>query len=230
MRYRASLGRHAMDGTLNRRRGAGLIGVALGLALLSGCGDSAPWHAMDISASSPRLSFTMIRASDGKTVSSADYRGQVVMLYFGYTLCPDVCPTTLANVAGILSKLGSAAADVRVLFVTVDPNRDKLPLLARYVKQFAPQVDGLRGTPDQLEQLSRRYRIAYSVIPATKDHPYEVTHSSAVYIFDGSGTARLLVSSLASQTPDIAGTAADLRRLIREYPSPVTASRIHSAA
>ncbi len=230
MRSPASLNKRVAGGPLNRRYAAGLIGVTLGLTLISGCSNSAPWHAMNISAGSPRLDFTMIRASDGKRVTSADYRRRVVMLYFGYTLCPDVCPTTLANIAGILSKLGAAAADVRVLFVTIDPDRDKVPLLARYVKQFAPQVDGLWGTPDQLEQLARRYRIAYSVMPATKDHPYEVTHSSAVYIFDGSGAARLLVSSLASQTPDIAGTAADLSRLIRESPPNITAVRVHGAA
>jgi protein SCO1 len=230
MRSPASWDKRVTDGTPNRRYAAGLIGAALGLALLSSCSDSVPWHAMSVSGGSPPLQFTMTRASDGKVVTAADYRRHVVMLYFGYTLCPDVCPTTLANIAGILSKLGSAAADVRVLFVTVDPNRDKLQLLARYVKQFAPQVDGLWGTPDQLERLARRYRIAYSVIPATKDHPYEVTHSSAVYIFDGSGTARLIVSSLASRTPDIVGTAADIRRLLPKPGSQIIAGRSHSAA
>ena len=226
----ASLDRRVAGEPLNRRDAAGFIGGILGLVLLSGCSNSAPWHAMDVSSSSPRLDFTMVRASDGKTVTPADYRGRVVVLYFGYTLCPDVCPATLANLAEILSRLGPAAADVRVLFVTVDPERDKLPLLARYVRQFAPEIDGLRGTPDQIAQLARRYRIGYSVLPATKDHPYEVTHSSAVYIFDGSGAARLLATSLASQMPDIAGATADVRRLVRESSSPSVAAGIHAGA
>ncbi|MGH8822292.1 MAG: SCO family protein, partial [Rhodoferax sp.] len=141
------------------------------------------------------------------------------LLYFGYTFCPDVCPATLANLAQILGQLGPDARQVRVLFVTVDPNRDTLAVLAAYVKNFAPQIDGLRGTPDQLASLARRYRLVYSVTPETKTHPYEVTHASAIYVFDRSGAARLLVPSLASATPDIAGIVLDLKRLIAEKSS-----------
>ncbi len=158
----------------------------------------------------------MTRASDGKPVTETDYRGQVVMLYFGYTFCPDVCPTTLSNVSRILDRLGSRAPQVRVLFVTVDPNRDTLPVLAAYVKNFAPQIEGLRGAPDQLAALARRYRVVYSVTPETKGQPYEVTHSSAIYVFDKSGAARLLVSPLTISNVDIAGVTADLKRLIEE--------------
>jgi protein SCO1 len=205
---------------VTRRRAVGLVGIGLVLAVLSGCGSGAKWHAIDVSGSWPPLEFTMTRASDGKQVTQADYRGQTVMIYFGYTYCPDVCPTTLSHISDILKRLGSDAQHVRVLFVTVDPNRDTLPVLAAYVKHFAPQIDGLRGTPDQLAALSRRYRVVYSVTPQTPNHPYEVTHSSAIYVFDGSGAARLLVASLASATPDLAGTASDLRRLVDETNPP----------
>jgi protein SCO1/2 len=203
-------------------RGAAATIAAMALTLLlAACGGSDPsWHGVDVSASSPPLALTMTRASDGKSVSEADYRGKVVMLYFGYTFCPDVCPTTLSNIAAILSQLGPAAADVRVLFVTVDPDRDNRDVLARYVKNFAPQIEGLRPTADALATLARRYRIVYSVDPATKDHAYEVTHSSAVYVFDRTGAARLLIPSLASSAPDIAGAVADLKRLIGESPVP----------
>jgi protein SCO1/2 len=169
---------------------------------------------IDVSDSSPDLDFAMTRARDGKLVTAADYRGDVVLLYFGYTFCPDVCPLTLTNVAAVLTRLGPLADHVRVLFVTVDPNRDTLPVLKQYVSAFGPQFVGLRGTPDQLAALARRYRIAYSV--TSSNGRYEVTHSSAIYAFDASGAARLLIPSLASSTPDIAGTAADLRRLIRK--------------
>ncbi len=186
--------------------------------LLASCSGE-KWHSIDVSDSSPPLVFTMTHAPDGKTVSQADYRGHIVLLYFGYTNCPDVCPTTLANVADILKRLGPEADHIRMLFVTVNPNRDTLPILAQYVKNFAPQIDGLRGTPDQLAALARRYRILYSVTPAAGGHPYEVTHSSAIYVFDGTGAARLVIPSLATTKPDLAGTAADLRRLIEEkYP------------
>jgi protein SCO1/2 len=171
-------------------------------------------HAVDVSDSSPSLAFTMTSASDGKQVTQADYHGRVVLLYLGYTFCPDVCPTTLSNIADALKQLGSDASAVRVLFVTVDPARDTLPVLAEYAASFAPEIDGLRGTPDQLAALARRYRLVYSVTPETKDHPYEVTHSSAIYVFDRSGAARLLVPSLGSARPDVKGLAADLRHLI----------------
>ncbi len=168
----------------------------------------------------------MIRASDGKEVTEADYRRRIVLLYFGYTFCPDACPTTLSNIAEILTRLGPQAQHIRVLFVTVDPNRDTPAVLAAYVKNFAPQIDGLRGTPDQLAALARRYRVVYSVTPATEDHPYEVTHSSAIYVFDGSGAARLIIASLASTTPDIAGTAADLKRLADQARPPNLLARV----
>ena len=198
------------------RRALLLGGLGLGAATLalSGCTPSAKWHAMNVSGSTPALQFAMTRVGDGKPVTAADYRGKIVMLYLGYTNCPDVCPTTLANLASVLRRLGPDANHVRMLFVTVDPNRDTPQVLKEYVENFAPQIDGLRGTADQLEALARRYRLVYSVEPETKDHPYEVTHSSAVYVFDSSGAARLLVASLSTTTPDIAGTAADLKRLV----------------
>ncbi len=212
--------------SVTRRRALGLVGAGLGLTLLAGCNGDPAWHSIDVSGSSPPLAFTMTRAADGNEVTQADYRGRIVMLYFGYTYCPDVCPTTLANVADILKRLGPAARDVRVLFVTVDPNRDTLPVLAQYVKNFAPQIDGLRGTADQLAALARRYRVVYSVSPATKDHAYEVTHSSAIYVFDRSGAARLLIPSLATPHPDIAGATADLKRLIAQKKPPGLLARL----
>lgn len=195
--------------------GAGVLTVAV-----SGCDKKKPWHESDISGSLPPLSFSMTDATTGKLVTAADFRGKVTLLYFGYTLCPDFCPTTLTNLADVLKKLGPRANDVRVLFVTVDPNRDLLPVLKRYVALFAPQMVGLRGTPDELAALARRYRVAYSVTPAHDGHPYEVTHSSLVYVFDQDGNARLLVSSMATQNPDVVGTTDDLRRLIDQHQSP----------
>lgn len=195
------------------------LAVAAALLLLAGCGDDGKWHAIDVSGSLPPLSFTLTRAGDGKTVTEADYRGRTVLLYFGYSFCPDVCPTTLSSLDDVLARLGPGAAHVRVLFVTVDPNRDTPAVLAAYVKNFGSRIDGLRGTPDQLAALARRYRVAYSVSPATPDHPYEVTHGSAVYVFDGADRARLIIPSLASAHPDIAGSAADLTRLAERKPA-----------
>jgi protein SCO1/2 len=208
------------------RRLAGLVAACVAVTLLAGCGDGAKWHAIDVSGSLPPLSLAMTRAADGKPVTQADYRGKIVLLYFGYTNCPDICPASLSNLHDVLARLGLEAQDIRVLFVTVDPNRDTAPLLAAYVKNFGTGVVGLRGTPDALAALARRYRVVYSVTPAAEDHPYEVTHSSAIYVFDGAGAARLIVASLSSTTPDVAGTAADLKRLVEEQHPPGRLARL----
>ena len=209
-----------------RRRAIALTVAGLGAALIGGCQRGDDRGAIDISGNSPALEFAMTRASDGRRVTEADYRGRIVMLYFGYTFCPDVCPTTLANVADILKRLGPDAERVRLLFVTVDPDRDTLPVLADYVKNFAPQIDGLRGDSDQIASLARRYRIAYSVTPATGTRPYEVTHGSAIYVFDGTGAARLLIPSLGSTASDVAGVTADLRRLVEDANPPGLFARL----
>src|SRR5205823_8332585 len=138
----------------------------------------------------PRLSFHMNRASDGAAVSGDSYRGKVVALYFGYSHCPDVCPTTLANLSEMLARVGSP--DVAVLFVTVDPARDTLPVLKQYAAAFSPQMDGLRGSDNQLADFARRYRVAYTVEAGP---PYEVMHSNAVFFFDRTGKARLVTTS-----------------------------------
>jgi protein SCO1 len=172
------------------------------------------WHSTDMTGALPTLKFTMTRASDGKTVTAADFKGKIVMLYFGYTFCPDVCPTTLLNISDMLKSMGKEADDVRVLFVTVDPNRDTLAVLKQYTESFAPQIVGLRGTRDQLETLAKRYRLAYSVTPAQDGHAYEVTHSAAVYVFNRQGAVKLLFTGLSSQKTKLAPMTDDLRRMV----------------
>ena len=193
-----------------------LVLAGLATAALAGCHASRQrWNATDVSGSTPDLAFDMTRASDGKAVTAADYRGKIVLLYFGYTYCPDVCPLTLAHLAQALGKVKGATANVRVLFVTVDPGRDDLKTLKDYVANFGPEFVGLRGTPDELATLAKRYRIAYSVHPDPDPAKYTVMHSSAIYAFDRDGKARLLMTSLSTQTPDIAGTAQDINRLVQ---------------
>lgn len=204
--------RHAAARPVSRRFfGFVLAGAALGT--LAGCNAHQAWHNTDISGAMPNLAFTMTRATDGQKVTAANYLGKVVLLYFGYTNCPDICPTTMATAAEIFKKLKGKADQARFLFVTVDPNRDTLDVLKKYTAAFGPQFVGLRGTPDELTALARRYRVSYSVTPATKGRPYEVTHSSAIYVFDKKGAVRLLLT-LSGKKPDIDGSAADLARLI----------------
>ena len=186
------------------------IVVAAALLMLCACSRQTPSGATDITGAMPRLAFSMTRANDGAAVTANDYRGKLVALYFGYTHCPDECPTTLANLAAVLKALGPRASDVRVLFVTVDPDRDMLPILKAYVSTFAPQIDGLRGSDNQIARLARRYRVVYRVTPAWTGHPYDVVHSNTVYIFDASGRARLAIL----RTDDTMALTKEIGRLL----------------
>jgi protein SCO1/2 len=178
------------------------------LLVLAACGESG-WHATNITGAMPPLEFHMTRASDGATIGADAYEGKVVILYFGYTHCPDICPTTLANLSDVLARLGPRREQVRVLFVTVDPERDTLPILDAYTKAFAPEIDGLRGSDDALAALARRYRVAFGVTSAQDGKPYAVMHSDAVFFFDKTGRARLVTTS----TADTAALAEDVKRL-----------------
>lgn len=176
--------------------------AALLLALvLAGCSKPAGWHMTDISGGMPRLDFHL--SENGRPVTGEDFRGKVVALYFGYTHCPDVCPTTLAN----LTQMAEKSPDIRILFVTVDPDRDTDAVLNDYAKAFSPQVVGLRGSANQLADLARRYRVAYTV---KKGPPYEVMHSNAVFFFDRYGRARLVTTD----TSDPSAMAEDVKRLL----------------
>jgi protein SCO1/2 len=179
---------------------------------LGSCGLSSQVHMTDITGVMPALAFRLTRANDDAAVSADNYRGKVVILYFGYTHCPDECPTTLANLAAALQRMGPQATRVRVLFVSVDPARDTLPILKSYVQAFAPEIDGLRGSDDAVAALARRYRVIYSVTQTSPGHPYTVMHSASVFFFDRSGRARFVTMS-TDHTADI---AARLEKLLSD--------------
>ena len=129
---------------------------------------------------------------DGKPRSLEDYRGKVVVLFFGYTHCPDVCPTTLADAAAALKKLGPDAARVQVLFVTVDPERDTPQVLAQYVPAFDPSFVGLYGDAQATQRAAKEFRIFYAKNSSSTAGAYTVDHSSQVFVFDPQGRLRLL--------------------------------------
>lgn len=184
--------------------------LVLGLAVLGGCSDgSPPWALRDISGLLPALAFELHDGS-GQPRSAADFAGDVTLVYFGYTHCPDICPTTLARLSGVVNQLKGGAARVRILFVSVDPARDTPAVLSGYARAFGPQVVGLSGSQAQLRQLARRYRVSYGLGKPDADGQYEVSHSSAVFIFDTRGAARLLATSADSD----ASLATDLTRLL----------------
>jgi protein SCO1 len=177
---------------------------------LAGCSHAPPYQLQNVTGLMPRLEF-QLTDDDDRAVNAERYRGSVVLLYFGYTHCPDVCPTTLASLAGALGRLGADARKVKVLFVTVDPARDSAPVLKRYMGYFGPQFIGLRGDDEALRPLIRRYRVAYHRDVPDQNGNYAVEHSSVVFVFDANGRARLLARD--SDAPD--AVAQDLQRLLR---------------
>lgn len=183
-----------------RHRGLVLIGALCLLAgILSACSRDESWSLVNITDVMPQLAFRLTDDT-GQAVTADSYRGKVVMLYFGYTNCPDVCPTTMARISQALSTLKDAASKVRVLFVTVDPKRDTAQLLKSYTQAFGSEFVGLRADDDELRKLTKRYRVTYSLGKPDAHGNYEVTHSSAVFIFDGAGKARLIAESGDSAT------------------------------
>lgn len=196
-----------------RKPGSWLTGLALLAAVVGGCtSDGENWALKDITGLLPRLAFELTDHR-GEPVSAADYRGEIVMVYFGFTHCPHQCPMTLSTLSRALRTLpAELRSQVRVLFVTVDPERDTRQVLSDYVTFFGESFVGLRGPHEELREVSKRYRLAYSHGEPDAKGNYEVTHSSAVFIFGPDGEPRLL-----ARRSDTANTiAADLARLAAE--------------
>ena len=132
--------------------------------------------------------------STGAPVRLSDYRGKVVALAFGFTYCPRICPVTLANLARVFEKLGAAASDVQVVFVSVDPERDTPERMREFLSFFNPGFLGATGTPQQLEAVRNEFGVsANKAVSAVKKLGYEVHHSSFVYLIDRKGQLRLLM-------------------------------------
>ena len=129
----------------------------------------------------------------GKPRTLADYKGKVVLVFFGYTQCPDVCPTTMAEMASVMQKLGPQADQVQVLFVTLDPERDTQQLLASYVPAFDKRFVGLYGTPEQTAKVARDFKVFYSKVPGKEPGSYTIDHTAGTYAYDREGRLRLFI-------------------------------------
>ena len=123
----------------------------------------------------------------GKSVTEKDYRGKFLLVVFGYTYCPDICPIELQNVAITLDKLGKKSNAVHPLFITIDPERDTAEFLSEYVAHFHPQLIGLTGTPEQIEQAANLYRVFYNKVDDPQATEYLMDHSSFVYLMGRDG-------------------------------------------
>ena len=208
LRRRASLIRTRLPRMLALYTALGILGAA---GTLTGCShEAAPWKLTDVTGHLPDLSFSLT-GDDGKPATGDTFKGRTSLVYFGYTHCPDVCPETMARLMQVLTELGPDAQQVRILFVTVDPARDTPKALHDYLGAFdAQHARGLTGSDRQIESMAQRYRVAYQMEKRDPNGDYEVTHSSAVYVFDAEGHARLLATD--QDSPDV--IAHDVRRII----------------
>jgi len=189
-------------------RGTLVVGLMLTL-VLGGCGHRS-WETKDISGLMPELSLELTGES-GDELSAEQFEGQITLMFFGYTQCPDICPVTMGRLAALIDQLPeSIAQDTRVLFVSVDPDRDTPERLASYTDAFGDRFVGATGTQEQLRELNKRYRVTYSYGEGKgESDDYLVSHSSAVFVFDRDGEVRLMFR----QDDDIEAMTADLKRL-----------------
>ena len=182
--------------------------IIFSLALAAGCDGRPQFKSTDITGADYGKSLELADHT-GKLRRLEDFRGKAVVVFFGFTQCPDICPTTLADVAGALKKLGLDAERVQVLFITVDPERDTSKLLAGYVTSFDKRFLALRGDLDATRRVARDFKIYFE--KRKQGNGYTVDHSAQTYVIDPQGRLRLLVrhERIAQDLAD------DLRLLLR---------------
>ncbi len=184
-----------------------VLAVAL---LLAGCAKEAPhFNGIDVTGAGWGRDFSL-HDPDGKVRQLADFRGKYVVLFFGYTTCPDVCPTSLARAIEVRKMLGGDGAKVQVIFVTVDPERDTPELLRAYTKAFDPDFLGLYGDADETKNAAKEFKVFFEKVPTGST--YTVSHTALTYVFDPLGRLRLV----EQHTLGADAVAADLRSLMRE--------------
>ena len=149
---------------------------------------------------------------DGRSRSLAEFKGKVVVLFFGYTQCPDVCPTTMAELAEVKRSLGADGDKVQGIFVTVDPERDTAPLLKAYLASFDPNFVGLRGSEEQTKAAAKEFKVYYAKVPGKTDSSYTMDHTAASFIFDTQGRVRVF----ARYGSGAQALADDIKLLLKE--------------
>jgi len=160
---------------------------------LGACRPSPPsFQNVDITGADYGKDFSLTD-SGGQKRTLADFKGKVVVMFFGYTHCPDVCPTTMAELNGVLKQLGDDAKRVQVLFVTLDPARDTPQVLAQYVPAFNPTFVGLTGDAATIDRTAKDFKVFYQKVPGSSADNYTLDHTAGSYVFDPQGRLRLFV-------------------------------------
>ena len=175
------------------RRAMLLMGLTV---LLAACGKEGPtFTSLDITGNKEFAQDFSLQDPQGKTRTLADYKGKAVVMFFGYTHCPDVCPTTMAELNQVMQKLGPDDAQrVQVLFVTVDPQRDTSELMGQYVPAFNPAFVGLRPADDAaLKEVTKSFRVVANKVEGSTPNNYTIDHTAGIYVFDPNGQLRLFM-------------------------------------
>jgi len=163
---------------------------------LAACGDkSSPAQAFqntDITGLGYAQDFSLYDVN-GKLRTLADFRGKAVVVFFGYTQCPDVCPTTMTEMAQVMKQLGADADKVQVLFITLDPERDTADVLRQYVPAFDPRFMGLRGDAAQTQKVAQDFKVFYQKVPGKTPGSYTMDHTAGTYVYDPQGRVRLFI-------------------------------------
>lgn len=189
---------------------AGVLLVA-GLSLLAGCsGEKAQFSAIDITGADYAKDF-QLTDHNGQARSLQDFRGKVVVMFFGYTQCPDVCPTSMTELAEVKKLLGADGEKLLGLFVTIDPQRDTPEVLKNYMANFDPSFLALYTTPDKLTAVAKDYKVYYKKVDGKTPSSYTMDHSAGSYIYDPQGRLRLY-TRYGSGAPAM---AADIKLLLQ---------------
>jgi len=186
------------------------LAVLLIAVLLAGCGPSGPgFKNTDITGADWAKDFALTDQA-GKPRTLTDFRGKVVVVFFGYVHCPDVCPTTLVELRDVVDKLGEDGKRVQVLFVTVDPERDTPQLLAQYIAVFHPDFLALYGSLEQTARVAKEFKVFYQKVAGSAPGEYSIDHTAGSYVFDPQGRVRLFVRQ--GHSGDL---VADIRTLLK---------------
>ena len=193
---------------MNKRNAIQAIAAAAAVAAfglnLSGCTDAKPsFHAVDLTGADYAKDFKLTD-TDGKVRTLADFKGKVVVLFFGYAQCPDVCPTTMTEMAQVKQQLGADGDRLQVVFVTVDPERDTPAVMKAYTQAFDPSIVALIPTPAELAALSKDFKFYYKKVDGSTPTSYSMDHSAASYVYDPAGRLRLYARYGAGVAPMVA--------------------------
>lgn len=189
-----------------------LLAVFASVFLLAACNQKQPvvFQNTDVTGLDYAKDFALTD-HNGKLRTLADFKGKVVAIFFGYTQCPDVCPTTMTEMANVMKQLGPLSDKVQVLFVTVDPERDTQALLSKYVPAFDPRFLGLRGDAAATEKVAKEFRVFYQKVPGKEPGSYTMDHTAGTYVFDPQGRIRLFIRN----GQDTASIAHDVKLLLQ---------------